>query len=241
MLEGFLNGEYSMYPETAVEGLLGEIMGLDGRDARKGKAVKKLSKALSRPGSTAAGPTDNLTGKAELERRISMLPPTIQQGLANRSMQITDLVLYFTKKVGKSPKLELMENADVKAVGRTNVNARKLEAGQYFLMTGYSIQSAVNADVSAANYAHPDSTITNGELELKVGSKVLIPKTSLAMNYTTGRNDVQPGYRKVDNPKLVPPQTEIIAELSRSETASATSDNDLCVRFFLHGVTVTKN
>jgi hypothetical protein len=121
------------------------------------------------------------------------------------------------------------------------VNARKLEAGQYFLMTGYSIQSAINADVSAANYAHPDSTITNGELELKVGSKVLIPKTSLAMNYTTGRNDVQPGYRKVDNPKLVPPQTEIIAELSRSESAAATSDNDLCVRFFLHGVTVTKN
>lgn len=208
-LLGFVNGDVDVPMNVAaVEGLLGEIGALEQSNPVRKRAVAKLQSRLKR----SVIPTSNLTAKAEFENRLYMLPADVVAALQNGKMQLVDKLIYTNKNIGTSSNVELMSNADVSVTGLANVNNRKLEAHQHFLLTGIILQSAVNADPKVAAYDLPTANILNGEFELQIGSTTIIPRTSNHVFNTKG-SESRIGYYKLENPKIIGPQTEIKPEI----------------------------
>jgi hypothetical protein len=107
-----------------------------------------------------------------------------------------------------------MLNADTKLAGITNVNSRKLEENNFFLLTAIILQTgAYSSAPHDAVFDIPCREVLNGEFSLKNGDKVLIQPSSARVFDTSTRNTVIPGEWKLDNPKFIAPQVEIIPEL----------------------------
>ena len=157
-------------------------------------------------------PTGNLTIRANYSVRAHMLPDHIRQHIASGSVKIVNQafykILHFTGRQG-----ELMFNADTKKAGDTNINARKLEDNNFFLLTSIILQSATAANLATANFGLPAAQILNGEFSLKNGDKIIVPPTSARVFNTTGNDGATIGEWKLDNPKFLAPLTEIIPEL----------------------------
>lgn len=237
-LNGFIGGDVDTpISEVELEGLIEEIGALDRANPTRKRAVKRMATKVNAPVKAAAPATSNLTAKAEFEKRLHLVDPSIVEALKNQRMQLVDKALYTAKKIGTATNAELMLNSDVAVAGVANLNNRKLEANQSFLVTGVIMLSAVNADEKAANYDVIGANIRNGDFQLMIGSKVLIPKTSCEVFNTAGRSDVQKGYYKLENPKMIPPQTEIKPEIF----CPAPNVENTCVKIILVGATVEKN
>jgi hypothetical protein len=88
----------------------------------------------SRAVSTATGSRS----RAEFEKRISLLPKEIQQGLASQSLQAVDTAYYVVKTISGSKVIKMFKDDDNKVVGTSNISSGKLEKGNYFLSAGYS-------------------------------------------------------------------------------------------------------
>jgi hypothetical protein len=107
-----------------------------------------------------------------------------------------------------------MLNADTKLSGITNVNSRKLEENNFFLLTSIILQTGTFTDRPYdAVFGLPCREVLNGEFSLKNGDKVLVQPSSARIFDTSTRNDVIRGEWKLDNPKFIAPQVEIIPEL----------------------------
>lgn len=234
-LQGFINGDVDVpMSEAEINGLLGEIGALEAASPFRRKAIKRIQTRFKNAG--GAVPTSGLTGKAEFENRLHMLPADVVAALKNGKLQLVDQEIYTARNIGTVSNIELMSNADVAVAGITNVNNRKLEANHHFLLTGIILLSAVNADPKAAAYDLPVANILNGEFQLQVGQTILIPKTSCNVFNTKGSN-LRTGYYRLQNPKMIAPQTEIKPEIW---TPNANADNT-CIKFILVGVATEKN
>jgi len=213
-----------------------EVNGIDGIDglAANVSAARKAAKSLKYKHSMIS--TNDLSAKAEFEKRIKNLPKGIQNAIMQGRLQVVDYKIYNVKPVGGQSNKELWESQDVKVYGMTNVNNRMLEANKWFLMTGIQILSGVNANPKAAVFSTSDVNILNGEFELMVGSSILIPRISCKVYDTRGKSDSFIGFYKV-TPQWIAPQTEIKPQLWTFAPITA----DTNVKIIIHGATIEKN
>ncbi|NLF41549.1 MAG: hypothetical protein GX587_02525 [Bacteroidales bacterium] len=238
-LNGFIGGDVDApITEQELEGLIEEIGALPRSNASRKKAVSRMATKVNstKTGTAVATSTSNSTAKVEFEKRLHLIDPAITEALKSQRMQIVDKNIYTAKKIGTATNAELMLNSDVAVAGVANINNRKLEANQSFLVTGIILLSCANADEKAGTYDTIPANIQNGDFQLMVGSKVLIPKISCQV-FATGRNDLPKGYHRLENPKMIPPQTEIKPEIF----CPAPNAENTCVKVILLGATVEKN
>lgn len=171
-----------------------------------------------------------------LKNNASLLPPEVQTALANNVLRIVDTVLYATKPLNSDTTIELMKASDTQVAGITNVNNRKLEANNYMVVTGLRLQTATvttatDAALAAADFSGAlNPQVANGELELKVAGKTIMPRNS-NRRFVTGTSARWNNYFPLDCPKLIVPQAEIqpILYLNAATT-------NIAARIELHGV-----
>lgn len=184
------------------------------------------------------------TAKQEFEARAKYIEQNLYNALQKGTVQSVDFDIYATRALQQDTTIELMQSADSKKVGITNINDRKLEANTYAFVTGIQILMAevgenTEASLAKANYGQIDELMANGELELKNGDKILIPRSSMSRfrTTTTPANGLI-GYVKLECPKFLLPLTDITPTLYLP--AAYPQNKNIAVRIVLHGVKTNK-
>lgn len=181
------------------------------------------------------------TAKQEFEARSKYIEANLYKALQNGTIQSVDFDIYATRHLESDTTIELMQSSDSKKVGITNVNDRKLEANTYAFITGIQILEASvsennESSLMAADYGVIDEVVANGEIELKNGDKILIPRSSMQRFRTTGQGaDGLNGYVKLECPKFILPLTDITPTLYLPKSVAGKA-----IRLVLHGVKTNK-
>ena len=71
------------------------------------------------------------TAKQEFEARAKYIEQNLYNALQKGTVQSVDFDIYATRALQQDTTIELMQSADSKKVGITNINDRKLEANTY--------------------------------------------------------------------------------------------------------------
>lgn len=191
------------------------------------------------------------SAKAEIEARLNAIEPKLASAILSGSVHTVDCSIYSAKPLFADTTIDLMESADAKKVGVTNINKRQLEANTYALITGIQMLQASVAEASAsdssaiasATYGVVSAKIANGELEIKNGDKILYPRNSCEVFRTTSSSDRLQGYHALECPKIIVPLTDIVPTLYvGGSTQETTNDgtNVQVVKIVLHGVRTNK-
>lgn len=204
----------SVLTDEELEGVLNEAAALETGEPQRKKFVRKVNK---RAQSNTVVPTRDLTIRSQYSIRAHMLPEHIRKALASNAIKVVNNAFYRIMDFSGLKQQDLMLNADTKLSGVTNVNNRKLEENNYFLLTSIIIQTAT----LNGNFGEPKNEILNGEFQLKNGDKVLIPASSCKVFDTKSKTNCICGEWRLDNPKFIAPQTEIIPELKLPVAAPA--------------------
>ncbi|MBR6250487.1 MAG: hypothetical protein IKR17_04730 [Bacteroidales bacterium] len=180
------------------------------------------------------------SGITEFAARLSKIDPNLTAAIKNGSVQVVDYALYCSRNLEKSTTIEAFQASDDKKVGVTNLNKRQLEANTYFLVTGIQVlesTKAIGGDVTVDNaeYGVIGNLIANGEFELKVGDKVLVPRNSMEVFRTSKYSDEREGYYELDCPKLISPLTDIVPWIYLPKSAE-----NKALKIVLHGVKTNK-
>lgn len=241
-LNGFLEAQENdldviVADDNELDGIIEEL----GRLPRKAPQRKKFNRIIrkNKTFQKRALATNQLSAKAEFEKRLHLLPASIRRELQAGKLQIVEGNLYAIKAADQVSVLECFANGDDKTVGETNLNARKLEANQFFLVTAIRLQYGTGANPKAIDFSSFElpAAVKNGEFTLELGNEVLIPDVSSEIFNTYGMTDRPKGYYKLENPKLLKPQIEVNAEL---KFASTTAEN-AAVKIELIGATIAKS
>lgn len=225
------NSEYNLLGAMSEDDFL-QALELSGPNDKK-KLFRKMQNQ-SRAVSTATGSRS----RAEFEKRISLLPKEIQQGLASQSLQAVDTAYYVVKTISGSKVVKMFKDDDNKVVGTSNISSGKLEKGNYFLLYGIQLLGGVGDGADAAgtvNYDVIPDYVRNGEFEFKANGTVLIPNTSCEVFQTEGK-DIFKGLFVLDNPKIIRDQQSI--EFNVEWSANAPSNSYL--KAILRGTAVIK-
>lgn len=185
--------------------------------------------------------------KEEFAARIGQVSTEMQSALKNKVVQLVDYSMYAARYIGTNTTIELMQSADKKKVGVTNVNSRKLEANEYALFTGMQLlqssaaktRGTTDEAVAAADYGKIDQTIANGEIELKQGDRILMPRSSCEAFRTSQYTDKLVGYVAFDSPKMVTPLSDIIPTLYLAAPCDETTNNTF-IKCVFYGVKTNK-
>lgn len=181
------------------------------------------------------------TSQMAFWEKFKYLPEDIQTGLNNQSLKVVDFVAYSSKNLAGATIKELMEASDNQLEGITNVNNRKMEALQYFLVKGVRLTSAVIAGetaitdttIATAAFTTPSANVLNGELDILVSGKTALPRISCAV---FGKSDAATeglkGYYELDCPFMIAPLSDIVPTLRLNSNATTTRE---VVRFELFG------
>ncbi len=225
------NSEYNLLGAMSEDDFL-QALELSGPNDKK-KLFRKMQNQ-SRAVSTATGSRS----RAEFEKRISLLPKEIQQGLASQSLQAVDTAYYVVKTISGSKVIKMFKDDDNKVVGTSNISSGKLEKGNYFLLYGIQLLGGVGDSADSAgtvNYDVIPDYVRNGEFEFKANGTVLSPKTSCEVFQTEGK-DIFKGLFVLDNPKIIRDQQSI--EFNVEWSANAPSNSYL--KAILRGTAVIK-
>ncbi|MEO0001358.1 MAG: hypothetical protein RL766_1404 [Bacteroidota bacterium] len=225
------NSEYNLLGAMSEDDFL-QALELSGPNDKK-KLFRKMQNQ-SRAVSTATGSRS----RAEFEKRISLLPKEIQQGLASQSLQAVDTAYYVVKTISGSKVVKMFKDDDNKVVGTSNISSGKLEKGNYFLLYGIQLLGGVGDGADTAgtvNYDVIPDYVRNGEFEFKANGTVLIPNTSCEVFQTEGK-DIFKGLFVLDNPKIIRDQQSI--EFNVEWSANAPSNSYL--KAILRGTAVIK-
>ena len=177
------------------------------------------------------------TAKAEFEARLNTIDSSIGKA------RITDFSLYTSKALQGNCNQEIFEAKDQKDVGVCNINNRKLEASQYMLITAVQVlrgdfgTDTVNSDnLKKLSFGKIDEVMANGEFELKLDNKVLIPRSSMQNFLTDGPDNKKlTGYYRLGCPVMITPQTDIIPQIWLPANTKA---DKLAVKVILHGARI---
>lgn len=180
------------------------------------------------------------SGITEFAARLSKIDQNLAQAIKSGTVQVVDYALYNARNLGTDTTVEAFQASDAKEVGITNLNKRQLEANTYFLVTGIQVLMSTAAITSentlkSATYGVIDKSVANGEFELKVGDKVLVPRNSMEMFRTPAQSDKREGYYELDCPKLISPLTDIVPWIF---LPASTSNKGL--KIVLYGVKTNK-
>lgn len=180
------------------------------------------------------------TAKAEFEARLNTIDSSIATAVANGKARITDYSLYTAKALAGNLNQEIFEAKDQKEVGVCNINNRKLEASQYMLITAVQVLavelSAAGGDFKTASFGKIPAKFANGEFELKLDNKVLIPRSSM-QNFVTDGPDAKnlEGYWRLECPVMVTPQTDLIPQVW---LPVGTDTTKTVIKVVLHGARI---
>ncbi|MDR1544907.1 MAG: hypothetical protein LBS50_11010 [Prevotellaceae bacterium] len=179
------------------------------------------------------------TAKAEFVAGMHTLPAAIQQAIGDNATFL-DHSIYAVKRTNNASSLELFQDSDTKQEGVCNLNGAKLNAGEYFMLTGIRLMAAnYSTETVGAEYFQSirdlGIDIANGELEIKANSKPVTSKLScrvFATSYEGGAKALD-GYYRLESPKLIAAQVPITATLRLNPTVS---HGDYMLRIELMGV-----
>jgi hypothetical protein len=155
------------------------------------------------------------TAKTEFAAQLAKINPTLRAAVKNGAAKPADRVYYATRACEGNTSIEIMQASDAQTVGLTNMNKRMLDANNYALLVGVQLLSATAATADAALTAAFDTindTLANGDFELEIGNKTLIPRSSNQIFKATPNQENKglKGYYKLECPKLLTPLTEIV-------------------------------
>jgi len=225
------NSEYNLLGAMSEDDFL-QALELSGPNDKK-KLFRKMQNQ-SRTVSTATGSRS----RAEFEKRITMLPKEIQQGLANQNLQAVDTAYYVVKTISGSKVIKMFKDDDNKVVGASNISSGKLEKGNYFLLYGIHLLGGVGTDSDtpgSVNFDIIPDYIRNGEFEFKANGTVLIPNASCEV-FQTENKDTFKGLFVLDNPKIIRDQQTIEFNIEWATNAPSNS----FLKAILRGTAVIK-
>ncbi|HVI45238.1 MAG TPA: hypothetical protein VM802_10220 [Chitinophaga sp.] len=222
----------------------GALLGLEGEEALLGALRRmnpiKRQRTINKLTSTGA---PSRGSRAEMEKFFGELPTYIKEGLARGELRLADTMIYSIKPVN-SKTIKLWETQDDKEVGLRNISNAKLPKNQALLVSGVTLLAGTSADgtkdkIIATDYKSIENfpAIVNGEFNLKVNKKQIVPETSNAVFKTANFHYVPIGYYKLANPRLISDDLliELTIELGSTEGIPANT----YVYCGLHGTITT--
>lgn len=168
------------------------------------------------------------TSKLEMLNTLANLEDkTIYQKVLNGDLKPVDAAIYSVKLLDASTK-ELMQASDNQKEGITNLNNRKMEASQHFMISGIRLLSAQVANgnestLAGAAFDVAADFILNGELDIVIAGKTAFPRNSCRVFDTEDSNGPK-GLFMLDCPRFVSTLSEIIPTL-RVNAAAMGSDS----------------
>lgn len=183
------------------------------------------------------------TGKAEFEARLAAIDTNLAAAIKAGSVHTVDSALYAVRHLESDTTVELMQAADAKKVGITNVNKRQLEANTYMLVTGIQLLEGTadktdEATLQDVKWSMINDGIANGELEIKNGDKIIFPRNSCEMFRTNaeGNTNGLAGYVALDCPKFLAPLTDVVPTLYLAKS----QEGKKAVKLVLYGTKSNK-
>ncbi len=225
------NSEYNLLGAMSEDDFL-QALELGGPNDKK-----KLFRKMQNQSRTMATATSSRS-RAEFEKRITMLPKEIQQGLGTQSLQAVDTAYYVVKSVSGSKVIKMFKDDDTKTVGTSNISSGKLEKGNHFLLYGIQLLGGVGENTDSpgsVNFDVVPDYIRDGEFEFKANGTVLIPNSSCEVFQTTGK-DTFKGLWVLDNPKIIRDQQSIELNIEWAQNAPVNS----YLKVILRGTAVIK-
>lgn len=216
--------------DVQIEGLAA-FMRKNPRQARK--ALRKVSKPR------ISG--RNQTSRDQMESRFSMLGKDLRQGLLKKTHQLVDGTIYNVKSVDGVKRVIFFEDDERKDIGLRNISNGKLDKNEVFLLSHIRILYGVGT--SKEETATGVATVTEwreipanmiGEINFRADGRLVFDKMALQDYVHYERNEItvqnaagsenvggygyaagqgRPGLRKLDNPKLLPTQTQLEMEI----------------------------
>lgn len=249
--------EEAVMTELEGLGLAGDSLGMIKRKVNAGArksyrrairpSVQRSNAASMKQGQSsvtvATSLTKDVTTKGYFEFKKKELPKEIQEGLANGSLQFVDATIYVIKDAAGSKSVKMFSSADNEVVGLSNLTGAKLPKGQFFLMTGLSLDYASRTSASDLTIAKFDdnypAALESGEIsKIICGDENLLKDFPIA-NFPEGAKAEINHYIKLENPKWLREQEVIEAEIDTPATlANVTtpgSEDIATLRLRLHG------
>lgn len=203
--------------------------------AERKQFIRRIKTQSQKVVAASAAPANS---RGEFEKRMPMLPKEIQQGLANKNLQVVDAAFYVTKSVAANKIAKMLKDDDNKVVGQSNISSAKLEKGNNMLLSGIILLAGVaeaGKTVADVNFDILPAYIRNGEFEFKANGTTLIPSTSCEVFNTTGMT-IRKGLFRLDNPKIINDQQAMELNI---EWGSNALDGTF-IKAILIGTSVTK-
>ena len=128
------------------------------------------------------------SAKALFASLMAQVDKSVVEAIRDARIQVVDYALYVVRNLKTDTTIELLQSSDSKEVGITNLNDRKLDVNNYVLITGIQLLAAevtasgTGADAKdaakAATFDQIPASIANGELDIKMNDKVMLPRIS---------------------------------------------------------------
>lgn len=216
-----LGGEYNNIADLmgintdGAQELLGRINRLP-----KDKQTAVLKRLLKRPPITVG----SNTSRQEFDEKFDQLPKEIQKALLAKRMQLVDTRFYIVKEISGKQSVDAFQGTDNKNVGLANLANQKLEKDNWFLLSAIRMTYGESqAGKEQAEYKELPAVISNGEFELEAGQKKIVGLLTNDVFDTRNRTDLQIGYYKLHNTKVIEPQVEIKMPIKFSAPANQNS------------------
>jgi hypothetical protein len=192
--------------------------------------------------------------RREMLSRMNRLPKAVRRGILAGKLQIADKVFYSSKPVISGNLIEIFTANDNKTTGVSNVSNAKIDAGYFFLCTGFQVLFSIMNPNPFPNdmqtqqflpFHGNDPLFLNAEFSFKIGLVFLMNEISLSQVFTVGteKNEQLAYFYKLDNPKLITPQEEIKFDIRLPQMPGAwvnpTAPNNVkAVKVLLYGSVV---
>jgi hypothetical protein len=184
----------------------------------------------------------SLSAKELFINRIAELPQAVQQGLANKTLKVSDHEYYAIVKAAGQANLELFAKTLAEGAS-TNVHQGIVPTDQYFLCTSIILTTDVGgaasviADACALPFDELAPAIRNAKFTFKNGSDTYIEKCSGGAFRRTEGDEIELGEFKLQNPKFLFSKQDISFEIQELGAALAA---ETWVKIRLKGVVTTK-
>lgn len=189
--------------EQANETLLGELNKMNPVDRHV--AMKKLFKTK---------PTSH-GSRLEFEKHFIELPKHIKEQLGQEKLRLSDMLIYAIKPI-TGHVIKMFREQDIVQLSITNISKSRLPKNRALLVSGiYLLQgqapSLDDEGMMQTKFSSIESVgaIVNGEITFKVNKKDFIAPGQSNHSFIGGSHKVPLGYHKLDNPRLIPDDTEI--------------------------------
>ncbi|HEV7233213.1 MAG TPA: hypothetical protein VGN36_03135 [Sphingorhabdus sp.] len=153
--------------------------------------------------------------RAEFEKHFIELPQHAKENLQQGKLRLADMLIYAIKPV-TGHVTKMFKEQDVVQLNITNISKSRLPKNMTLLVSGiYLLQGQAESLEEEAlmqtKFTSIESigAIVNGEISFKVNKKDLLAPGQSNRSFIGGTSKGPIGYHKLDNPRLIPDDTEI--------------------------------